>query len=320
MDKNILQSVDYNFLREDERLGKNIAYLTVWGSISFGTNNAESDLDIRGFAVESLNSILTNKTFEQITDDKTDTVIYGLRKFFKLCAENNPNALELLGTRPEHVLYMNAAGKKIRDNAEIFLSKLAYKKYVGFATAQLRRLQNALAHDSYPQREKNIHILKSIESMMTACREEYGLKNSEINFEIQDEEILISISAEKLPLQKFLTMNSGLETLLRSYAKLNRRDCKKDEKHLNKHAMHLIRLYLTGIDILEGRGVITYREKELPLLKKIRAGEISFEEIFKMANEYERKISSAYKNSKLPDVPDAAKLDKILLEIYGEFL
>ena len=117
--KKFLQRDEYNFLREDERLGKNIAYLTVAGSIAYGTNNADSDVDIRGFAIESFDSILTGKAFEQIDDDKTDTVIYGLRKFFKLCADSNPNVLELLGTKPEHVLYMTDAGKKVRDNAEI---------------------------------------------------------------------------------------------------------------------------------------------------------------------------------------------------------
>lgn len=316
MDKNILQRAEYNFLREDERLGKNIVYLTLAGSISYGTNNAESDLDIRGVAVESINSLLTDRAFEQIEDDKTDTVIYGLRKFFRLCAENNPNILDLLGTKPEHILYMSEAGKKVRDNAEIFLSKLAYKKFVGYATAQLRRLQNALAHDSYPQREKNLHILKSIESMMISCRKEYGLNNAEINFEMADDEILISVVAKKLPLKNFLAMNSGLGTMLNNYAKLNHRGCKKDDNHLYKYAMHLIRLYLTGIDILEGRGIVTYREKDLPFLKRIRAGEIPFEEIFKMAMDCEEKILSAYKNSKLPEVPDEEKIDKLLLEIY----
>lgn len=314
--KKFLQRDEYNFLREDERLGKNIAYLTVAGSIAYGTNNADSDVDIRGFAIENFDSILTGKAFEQIDDDKTDTVIYGLRKFFKLCAENNPNVLELLGTKPEHVLYMTDAGKKVRDNAEIFLSKLAYKNFVGYATAQLRRLQNALAHDSYPELEKNLHILKSIKSMMTACQKEYGLNYSEINFELQDDGIFISISAEKLPLKNFLAMNSGLGTMLNNYAKLNHRNRKKDENHLHKHAMHLIRLYLTGIDILEGRGVVTYREKDLPLLRKIRAGEIPLDDVFKMANEFEEKISAAYKNSKLPDVPDAEKIDKLLIDIY----
>ena len=280
--ENILSCDEYNFLREDSRLGKNIAYLTVAGSISYGTNNAASDLDIRGFAVESVDSLLTDTAFEQIEDAATDTVIYGLRKFFKLCADCNPNVLELLGTNAEHILHMSDAGRKVRDNVDIFLSKRAYKKFAGYATAQLRRLQNALAHDAYPQHEKNLHILKSIRSMMTACRKEYALQHAEINFDLRDEMISLSISADNLPLEKFLAMNSGLETMLRNYAKLNHRNRKKDANHLHKHAMHLIRLYMTGIDILEGRGVQTYRAKDLPLLKKIRAGEIPLEEVFKI--------------------------------------
>ena len=318
MTKNLLTRDEYNFLREDARLGKNVAYLTLAGSIAYGTNNEKSDIDVRGFAVESLDSLLTGKAFEQVDDTSTDTVIYGLRKYFKLCAECNPNVLELLGTKPEHVLHMNAAGKKVRDNAEIFLSKLAYKKFVGYATAQLRRLQNALAHDSYPEHEKNLHVLKSINSMMLASRREYGLNRASVDFDLHGDEILISVDAKNLPLKNFLAMNSGLQTLLNNYAKLNHRNRKKDENHLHKHAMHLIRLYLTGIDILDGRGVVTFRERDLPLLKKIRAGEIPLADVFKMADEFESQIFSAYKNSKLPDVPDAAKIDKLLLEIYRE--
>lgn len=310
-----LQRAEYDFLREDPRLGKNIAYLTLAGSISYGTDNEKSDTDIRGFAVESMDDLLTGKAFEQVEDRTTDTVIYGLRKFFHLCTGGNPNVIELLGTKPEHVLYMNEVGKKVRDNAEIFLSKRAFKSFAGYATAQLRRLQNALAHDSYPEREKNQHILKSIESMMISNREDYEA----ISFKLTDDEILISVDAKELPLRKFLAMNSSLTTMLNNYDKLNHRNRKKDDEHLNKHAMHLVRLYLTGIDILAGRGVITYREKDLPLLRKIRAGEVPFEDIFKMADEFEAQMLSAYKNSKLPDTPDVAKIDKLLLEIYHEW-
>lgn len=305
-------------MTENKFLGKNIIYLTISGSKAYGTSNENPDTDIRGVAVETLDDILTGKNFEQLEDDKTDTVIYSLRKFFKLCTECNPNVLEMLGTRTEDILFINDAGKKLRDNAEIFLSKLAYQKFVGYATAQLRRLQNALAHDYYPQKEKNLHILKSIESMMIACRKEYGLNNAEISFEL-GEEILISVDAKNLPLKKFLAMNSGLSTMLNNYAKLNHRNRKKDDNHLNKHAMHLIRLYLTGIDILEGRGVITYREKDLPLLKKIRAGEIPYSEIFKMVNSYEEKILAAYENSNLPAFPNYEKIDALLIEIYKSY-
>ena len=71
-------------------------------------------------------------------------------------------------------------------------------------------------------------------------------------------------------------------------------------------------------EVILQRGNITYREKDLPLLKKIRAGEIPLDDVFKMADEFDEKISAAYKNSKLPDVPDSTKIDKLLIEIYRE--
>ncbi len=40
--------------------------------------------------------------------------------------------------------------------------------------------------------------------------------------------------------------------------------------HLNKHAMHLIRLFMMAIDILEKEDIITYRKDEHELLMKIR--------------------------------------------------
>ena len=248
--KNLLDRENYNFLRDDERLGKNIAYLTLAGSIAYGTNNENSDIDIRGFAIETLNSLLINKAFEQIENKKTDTVIYGLRKFVNLCSECNPNMIELLGTKSEHILYINSIGQKIRNNVEIFLSKIAYKKFVGYATAQLRRLQNALARDSYPQSEKERHIMKSIESMMLSSKNNYELENASVSFELLDseledmeKEIYISVNVRRMTLRKFLAMNSSLNTMLNNYSKLNHRNRKKDENHLHKHAMHLMRLY-----------------------------------------------------------------------------
>ena len=319
MDKTLLARCEYDFLREDARLGKNIAYLTIAGSHAYGTNNENSDVDIRGFAVEAVDTLLTGKAFEQVENKNTDTVIFGLRKFFHLCAGCNPNIIEMLGTKPEHVLHMNDIGEKVRDNAEIFLSKRAFKTFAGYATAQLRRLQNALAHDSYSEREKNQHILKSIEHMMISTRVTYALNDAVINFKMRNDDIVVTVNARDLPLRKFLAVNSDLENMLNNYDKVNHRNRKKDDAHLNKHAMHLIRLYLTGIDILAGRGVITYRENDLPLLRNIRAGEIPFADIFEMADEYEAQLTSAYRNSKLPDNPDVAKIDKLLLEIYHEY-
>ena len=54
----------------------------------------------------------------------------------------------------------------LRDNAKIFLSKKAKHSFGGYATSQLRRLQNALARDSYSQKEKEQHILGSIQNQI----------------------------------------------------------------------------------------------------------------------------------------------------------
>lgn len=321
----ILRQTAYEFLQTDKRLGKRLAYLTISGSIAYGTNQEDSDLDLRGFAVESRDSLLLGNAFEQVEDRETDTVVYGLRKFFGLLAACNPNTIEMLGTKPEHVVFMTDIGKLVREHVDIFLSKRAYQSFAGYATDQLRRLQNALAHDSYPEEEKERHILASIQSMMLATKSEYGLFGGEASFEIlpseqedRTTEICISLHANQIPLRRFLAMNSALSTMLRNYGKLNHRNRKKDERHLRKHAMHLVRLYLTGIDILEGRGIHTYREKDLSMLRDIRSGKVSFDEVFRMADGYRESMQESYQKSKLPDSPDIDAIHRLLLRVYHE--
>ena len=285
--KDVIKPPEYEFFHDPSKIRGTLCYLTVSGSYAYGTNNENSDLDIRGVAIEERDELLLGNGMEQYEDKETDTVVYGLQKYVSICRNCNPNALEMLGTRPEHVLYMDSVGQLLRDNIELFLSKKAYQTFAGYATSQLRRIQNAMAHDSYPEEEKERHIKKSIDNMMLFVKDEYDIHEGTFEFDITDGEdgphLVVSVGVEKMPLRKFIDVNSHLYTLLRNYDKLNHRNRKKDEAHLRKHAMHLVRLYLTGIDILQGNGVHTYREKDLPLLRDIRAGKIPMEEVFKMA-------------------------------------
>jgi hypothetical protein len=54
--KTKLKSEEYDFLRKDKNLGDNIIILTLGGSYAYGTNNENSDLDIRGCALNSKNA------------------------------------------------------------------------------------------------------------------------------------------------------------------------------------------------------------------------------------------------------------------------
>lgn len=321
--KKALSNSEYDFLRNDVHLGDRICYLTLGGSRAYGTNNENSDIDVRGIVLERPKEIYGNQHFEQFEDRVTDTVIYGLRKYVNLCAGCNPNVIEMLGTREDDIILINEVGRLIRDNRKLFLTKRAYVTFSGYATMQLRRLQNALAHDSYPEAEKEKHILRSIQSMQAKTLEEYALHEGDIEFYIpeDDEQVIhVNVDIKGVPLRRFIAMNSDLNNMLRNYAKLNHRNNKKDEMHLYKHAMHLIRLYITGIDILRNGEINTYREKELPLLRGIRQQDISLDEVFDMAEKYGKEMTEAYKESELPENVDMEAIDELVVSIYKKYL
>ena len=103
--KEKLKSKDYDFLRTDKNLGNNIILLTIGGSYAYGTNNENSDIDIRGCALNTKMQILTNQNFEQRVDINTDTTIYAFNKLISLLSSVNPNTIELLGNKPEYYFY-----------------------------------------------------------------------------------------------------------------------------------------------------------------------------------------------------------------------
>lgn len=313
-----LSSEEYNFLKTDKNLGKNIILLTLGGSYAYGTNTENSDLDIRGCALNTKRQLLTNEKFEQFVNEETDTTIYSFNKLITLLSNCNPNTIEELGNKAEHYLYVSPIGQELLDNAHLFLSKRAVYSFGGYANQQLRRLENK-ANRLVVQAQNEEYILKTIEHAEYDFRARYfDMPEDAIKLytdvavqEGYDTEIFMDVRLKHYPLRDYKDLWSEMQSIVKSYAKIGKRNEKAIQKDkLGKHMMHLIRLYLMCLDILEKEKIITYRANEHDLLMDIRNGKYldanrqPIPEFYEMVDEYEKRLDYAKKNTGLPENPD----------------
>ena len=334
----IFNDKDYDFLRENPHLGNNITLIGLGGSYAYGTNNENSDIDVRGIALNSPEEILTGTDFEQVVETNTDTTIYSVNKMLTLLSSGNPNTIEILGLKKDHYLKVSDIGQYILDNKDAFLSKHIVQTFCGYAYSQLRRLDNKSVR-KLSQAEKEQHILHSIDNMMYSIKERYA-EYSPDNIKMYlddadnpelDKEIFIDINLRHYPARDYASILSEINNVIREYTKLGKRNQNAIEHgKLGKHMMHLLRLYMTGIDILEKKEIITYREDEHDLLMSIRNGEfmnkdgLFIPEFFELVNDLEIQFQYAAENTDLPDLPDMKKIEDFKANINekivkGEF-
>ena len=328
--KAILDTPAYEFLKTNPHLGKNIILLGLGGSHAYGTNIEGSDIDIRGIALNSKEDILGTSNFEQVVNEATDTTIYSFRKIISLLTSCNPNTIEMLGLKPEHYLYLSPIGKELIDNRKLFLSKRAVQSFGGYAFSQLRRLDNKSAR-TLDQAEREQHILNSITSASYVWPEKYdcfktgeGVKLylDDSDQEDMDKEIFMDINLTHYPLRDYKSMWSDMKNIVADYGKIGHRNKNAIERgKLGKHMMHLIRLYLMCIDILEKEEIITYREQDLEYLLSFRYGKYLDEDghpiegFYELVDHLEKRMNYAAENSSLPDKPDYAKINEFLMSV-----
>lgn len=327
--KRLLLTKQYDFLRQNPFLGDNIILLGLGGSYAYGTNNENSDVDIRGIAINSKRNILTGNDFEQVVDTDTDTTIYSFDKMIKLLCNCNPNVCEILGLKPEHYLYLSDVGNLLLEHKDLFLSKKAIYTFGSYANAQLRRLENKSAR-LVSQSQQEQHILKSIEHASVDFRERYfDMPDDAISLYIDkseqedyDTEIFCNVNLSHYPLRDYKGMLSDMGTIIKSYAKIGKRNEKAIEHNkLGKHMMHLVRLYLMAFDILEKGEINTYRDKDHDFLMDIRNGKYlddnrqPTKEFYDIVDEYEHRLDRLKETTELPETVDKDKVTDFVAKV-----
>lgn len=319
----ILQSKEYDPLFNN-CYGK-IMLLGYGGSHAYGTNIETSDIDIRGFyqnPADEILGIVPDK--EQYVDGTTDTTIYSLKKQIRLLESCNPNAIELLGLRPQDYFFISPEAQMILDNKDIFLSKKAVNTFGGYAYAQLNRLTNKRGRAA---EEVIANEARSMSKSVRHIQEKYHKDGMSIVIHEEENRLGVDISIRDMDINDVSRILEEINQVHTCYKRSTRNDKAESRGRIAKHMMHLIRLYVMAIDILNKHEVITYREDEHDLLMDIRNGKYlkedgvtptkDFETIL---NGYTRRFEEAKVNTTLPDEPDYRKINNLVIDINRRYL
>jgi len=254
-------------------LRTNVHYETIMGSNAYGVADTSirdkpADFDVYGFCVPPKDMIFKHLTgwipgfgpaptgFDQwqrhhMMDEDAlgrqgkewDLTIFGIVKYFELLRGNNPNMIDSLFTAENMVVHCTNVGRMVRDNRRLFLSKLCWKKFRGYAHAQLRKM-----NDKNP------------------------------------------IGKRKEIIEKF-----GYDV---------------------KFAYHIIRLFDEVEQILLENDLDLMRAREV--MKAIRRGDWTADEVRTWAMEKEVVLEKAYTNCKLPERPPVEPLRQLLYNCLEE--
>lgn len=332
--RQVLKGTEYNFLRENKHLGKSIGLLVIGGSHCRGMATENSDLDVRGFAYNTARNIALGRDFEQVFDQSTDTMVYSFDKIVRLLSASNPGLLELLGCPDECYLYADDVAKELIANRKMFLSQCCVATFAGYASSQLRRLENKAASIA-SQSKKEEHILNSLRNGRYMIESHYtSLGDGGLSLYTDsttrgglEQEVYMDIDLKHYPLRDWVGLWNELKSIVTSYDKNSRRNERAiSHDKLGKHMAILLHLYMECIDILEKEDIIPYRVAEHDLLMSIRHGDYLTDsmrprsDFYDLVNEYDKKLEYAKLHTNLPKSPDKEAIDEFRLHVNRQIV
>ncbi len=300
----------------------NTIFLTRHGSHAYGTNIETSDLDIKGVCVPTREFLLGFAfNFEQQEQQANkghdcDKVVYSLQKFMKLASNCNPNIVEVLFSDDSDILRITPAGKMLRDNRDLFISKKAKFTFSGYAHAQLKRIKGHRAWLLDPPEKRPLRTdygLPEGKKLMNKSDRGFYEKLKENDHEaIQSEDLARIFSQEKA----YANALSNWDKYENWKKNRNPARAKLEAQYGfdTKHGMHLIRLMRMCVEILSGKGVLVKRPDYSELLD-IRRGHYSYDNLIAEAEELEQLCDALYETSTLQHSPDVHKLNALCIRV-----
>lgn len=159
--------------RRDAQIGADLSqyvvYRCVIGSRAYGLEHDASDVDRRGIYVPPAS--MHWSVFgvpEQIDTHETQECYWELEKFITLALKANPNVLETLWT--PLVEQTDSPADRLRAERSIFLSRLIYQTFNGYALSQFKKIEADVRNHGDVKWKHAMHLLRLLHSGAAALR------------------------------------------------------------------------------------------------------------------------------------------------------
>ena len=299
---------------------ENVILIGYGGSHAHGTTVETSDIDLTGIALNPKSELLgVYEDFGKYMDSEYDSIVYSLKRAVQLLLNCNPSILELLGLRECDYQLLTEKGKLLVDNRKLFISNRVGLTYKKMCKSQSNLILNGT-------RKGKVEILKAQNESLRKAIKTIKVNYPEIekgSFVIREEKgnLYFDASLKGITKERALGLLVDIGKVKEDFESAGSLDDSKISQIVAKSCMHLIRSYMTGIDILKYGDVITYRTgQDHDLLMEIRQGHYLGEDgvtptkdFNDMVAEYDEKIQKAYDETKLLDNPDIAGINELVM-------
>ena len=293
---------------------KYLIFECIVGSRLYGTSTENSDTDYRGVCNTPLNVVLDLfQGFEQKDGGfaEKDRTIYDLGKFIRLCADSNPNIIEMLFIPSSHTLMSTPLWEKLIENKDLFLSKKAKYTFSGYAMSQLNDIKNHRQWFINPPKEKPTRKMFGLtdspkvsgEGIQTISNIKFEYLRADVADELRRE---LEYREEKRKWDNYVSWRDNRNPERRRLEELYGYDV--------KHASHLFRLMTEGKELLLN-GNITFPLPNCEEIRAIKNGKYQYDEVIAMSEIMDNEFILWYNQSPLSHSPNKVKLSELYCEI-----
>jgi len=295
-------------------LEPHLIVLALMGSHSHGTYmppeepDAIDDVDLMGFLVPPLRFHLGLPRWEhwRMQREELDVVIYSFEKAVRLLLKSNPNIVGLLWLRENEYVHRHETFEVMRSRRPIFSSQAAAESFAGYAHDQLKRME---AFD--------LERMAEYEALTNEIRARGPLPEV---LEADNPKLVHIAQNWSIALERLVRFRKLHHEHFSGYMGEKRKAIVRKYQYDVKNAAHLIRLLRMGIEFLETGQLRVFRAMDAEELKQIKRGGWTLEQVKTEAERLFGRIEGARAQSPLPERPDEAAANDLLMEIHMRVL